>query len=229
MTEQRIGKIEARSLVDVVTERLEEAIITGEFAPGERIREQVVAATLGVSRGPLREAIRRLEGRRLLTRTTNLGVRVAELSPERLDDLLTVREALEGMACRLAATHLTDEQIAGLDRLIESHRSEGDGKSKSAKGYYQESGDMDFHFQIANAVDNELLTSMITGDLYDLLRIYRFKSSKMSGRAAMALEEHRAIVAALASRDPDRAEAAMRNHIRNSRLYATMAIKEAVS
>lgn len=224
MTEHRISRVEARSLVDVVTERLEEAIITGEFAPGERIREQVVAATLGVSRGPLREAIRRLEGRRLLTRTTNLGVRVAELSPERLDDLLTVREALEGMACRLAATHLSDEQIAGLGRLIETH--EADGDSKSDKGYYQESGDMDFHFQIANSVNNDLLTQMITGDLYDLLRIYRFKTSKMSGRAAMALAEHREIVAALQSRDPDRAETAMRTHIRNSRLYAAMAMKE---
>ena len=74
------NKIVAKSLVDVVTERIENAIISGELAPGERIFEQVLATQMGISRGPLREALRRLEGRKLLERQANIGVRVAELS-----------------------------------------------------------------------------------------------------------------------------------------------------
>ena len=68
-------KIEAKSLVDAATEQLEAAIISGELTPGKRLREQQLADEYGISRGPLREAIRRLEGRRLLERTANIGVR----------------------------------------------------------------------------------------------------------------------------------------------------------
>lgn len=218
-------KIVAKSLVDAVTERLEDAIIAGELAPGERIFEQVLAAEMGISRGPLREAIRRLEGRRLLERRANIGVRVAELSPQRLDELLTVREALEGMACRIAAQNITDAEVDELRELIEAHARNED--VAAGEGYYQQSGDFDFHFRIAKASENEFLISMITGDLYDLLRVYRYKSSTMGGRASEALAEHRRIVEALASHDPDAAEAAMRVHIRNARIYAKLALEKA--
>lgn len=218
-------KIVAKSLVDAVTERLEDAIIAGELAPGERIFEQVLAAEMGISRGPLREAIRRLEGRRLLERRANIGVRVAELSPQRLDELLTVREALEGMACRIAAEKITDEEVAELGALIEAHSKKED--VAAGQGYYQQSGDFDFHFRIAKATENEFLITMITGDLYDLLRVYRYKSSTMGGRAAEALTEHRRIVEALSKHDPDAAEAAMRDHIRNARIYAKLALEKA--
>ena len=101
------SRVRAKSLVDAVTERLEAAILGGELAPGSRLSEQRLATAFGVSRGPLREAIRRLEGRQLLRRTTNIGVHVTELSHEDLAELMTVREALEGMACRLAAQTIT--------------------------------------------------------------------------------------------------------------------------
>ncbi|MBM9593860.1 GntR family transcriptional regulator [Roseitranquillus sediminis] len=225
MAESFSTKVVAKSLVDAVTERLEAAIIAGELAPGERIREQTLATALGVSRGPLREAIRRLEGRRLLDRKANVGVSVTELSPQRLDDLLTVRESLEGMACRLASQRMSDAEIDDMRKLLASHSRRRE--IALGEGYYQESGDVDFHFRIAAASGNELLTSMVTGDLYDLLRVYRYKSSTMTGRTSQALEEHRAIVEALASRDPDQAEQAMRTHIRNARLYAQMALEKA--
>jgi DNA-binding GntR family transcriptional regulator len=219
----QFGKVTARSLVDEVAKELELAIIEGRLIPGERISEQGLAATMGVSRGPLREAIRRLEGRRLLERTINKGVRVADLSIERLDNLLRVREALEGMGARLAAERLSDAEVAELDSMIEDHASQLVGKDTA--GYYQQSGDFDFHFRIAKASGNELLISMVCGDLYDLLRVYRYKSSTMQGRALKALEEHRAIVVALKSRDPDAAERSMRAHIANGRGYAILAMQ----
>ncbi|MBL4813018.1 MAG: GntR family transcriptional regulator [Rhodobacteraceae bacterium] len=215
-------KIEAKSLVDAVTERLEAAIFGGELAPGEWLREQALATEFGISRGPLREAIRQLEGRRLLERKTNIGVSVVELTPQRLDELLTVREALEGMACRLAAERISPEGVDQLRSLLADHASHSE--VVLGEGYYQQSGDFDFHFRIAKESRNDYLVSVISGDLYDLLRLYRYKSSTMSGRAAQALKEHHAILDALSTGDPDQAEKAMRTHICNARIHAKLAM-----
>lgn len=219
-----MDKIQAKSLVDTVAERLEEAIIGGELVPGERVFEQVLAADYGISRGPLREAIRRLEGRRLLERTANKGVRVVELSPSRLEELLQVREALEGMAARLAAAQISPEDVEGLRGLLKTHE-----ETSLSKGYYQQGGDFDFHFRIVKASQNNFLISVLTEDLYDLLRVYRYKSSTMMGRAEQALAEHHAIVDALQTRDPDAAETAMRTHLSNARAYARMALERAAA
>ncbi|MCB2079084.1 MAG: GntR family transcriptional regulator [Novosphingobium sp.] len=211
------NKVQAQSLVDIVAERIEAAIISGQLEPGAKLSEQGLATSLGVSRGPLREAIRRLEGRKLLERTPNIGVRVAQLSLSDLNEILQVREALEGMAAGLAAQRMSDEDIAVLARLLEGH-----GKQKSVregKGYYQDSKDFDFHFRIVSGSGNERLLQMLTGDLYYLLRVYRYRSSTKPGRATEALDEHKAIVAALEKRDPKAAEEAMRAHLRNARRY----------
>lgn len=210
-------KVQPQSLVDIVAERLEAAIISGKLEPGAKLSEQGLASSLGVSRGPLREAIRRLEGRKLLERTPNIGVRVAQLSLKDLNDILQAREALEGMAAGLAATRMSDAEIEALTSLLASH-----GKQKSVvegKGYYQDSKDFDFHFRIVSGSGNERLVQILTGDLYYLLRIYRYRSSTKPGRAKAALAEHKAIVAALRKRDPEAAEAAMRKHLRNARRY----------
>lgn len=211
------NQVQRQSLVDTVTERLEAAIVAGELQPGRRISEQALASSLGVSRGPLREAIRRLEGRKLLERTPNIGVHVANISIQDLKQLLEVREALEGMACRLAATAMTDSEIDELRRLLAEHgRQEG---VQVGTGYYQNPKDEDFHFCIAKGCRNKWLTEMLCDGLYDLLRVYRFKSSTRAGRAQQALNEHKAIVDAIASRDADLAEATMRRHLRNARAH----------
>jgi DNA-binding GntR family transcriptional regulator len=210
-------KVQAKSLVDVVAERIEAAIISGALEPGSRLSEQGLAASLGVSRGPLREAIRRLEGRKLLERTPNIGVRVAALSLKDLNEILQIREALEGLACALAAENMTDAEIAGLKKLLDDH--ERQKSVQEGKGYYQESKDFDFHFRIVTGSRNERLAQMLLGDLYYLLRIYRYKSSTKPGRAMKALQEHREVVAAIVARDPGLAERKMREHLRNARLY----------
>lgn len=215
--------VRAQSLVDSIVERLDAAIVSGELAPGSRLSEQGLATMLGVSRGPLREALSRLEGRKLILRTPNKGARVASLSPEDLDQLLVVREALEGMAARLAAERMSDEDVARLEGLLSEH-----GRHTSVRlgtGYYQESNDFDFHFRVIKASRNERLIGMLCGDLYHLLRVYRYKSSTMQGRARQALEEHKRIVAALRAHDPAQAEAAMREHVRNARSYLNQSIE----
>jgi DNA-binding GntR family transcriptional regulator len=209
------GKVQAQSLVDVVAARIEAAIINGTLEPGSRLSEQALAASLGVSRGPLREAIRRLEGRKLLQRTPNIGVRVAALSLKDLHEILLIREALESLACGLAAQHMTDAEIAALQDLLGQH--ERQKSVREGKGYYQEAKDFDFHFRIVSGSRNERLVEMLFDDLYYLLRIYRYKSSTKPGRAMKALEEHKAVVAAIAARDPVLAEQRMREHLRNAR------------
>lgn len=221
------NKVSAQSLVDTLAERIEAAIISGDLQPGSKISEQALAASLGVSRGPLREAIRRLEGRKLLQRTPNIGVRVASLSPGDLYEVLQVREALEGMACALAAVNMTDDELEALSELLEQHQQQ---KSvQEGTGYYQESKDFDFHFRIVKGSRNARLVQMLCEDLYYLLRVYRYKSSTKPGRAKQALREHKDIVAALMRRDPVDAERKMRLHISNARKYVEEQMKEAAA
>ena len=210
-------KVSVQSLVDIVAERIEEAIISGDLEPGSKLSEQALANSMGVSRGPLREAIRRLEGRKLLERTPNIGVRVAALSLKDLHDILQVRESLESLACSLAAENMSDAEISELRTLLNKHE-----KQKSVRegtGYYQESEDFDFHFRIATGSGNQRLIQMLCDDLYYLLRVYRYKSSTKPGRAKDALGEHNAIVDALANRDPVTAGQKMREHLQNARKY----------
>jgi DNA-binding GntR family transcriptional regulator len=207
--------IQLQSLSEQAFEKLMNAIVRGEIEPGERISEAQVARQLGISRGPLREALGRLEGLKLVERKPRIGVSVIGLSEDDLDELFTVREALEGMACRLAATSLSDDEIERLRRLL-AHHQESEGL-RQGTGYYQGSADEDFHFRIVRASGNGRLIKGLCDDLYYQLRIYRYRSSVAPGRAVAAFQEHLQIVEALAARDPDRAEAAMRRHIANAR------------
>jgi DNA-binding GntR family transcriptional regulator len=189
--------------------------MNGDLVPGSKLSEQALAKRFGVSRGPLREAIRRLEGRKLIERKPNIGPRIAALSEKKLLDIFGVREALEGMACRLAAERMTDEELADLRGLVEEHGRRSDVRAGAS--YYQEPKARDFHFHIVRASRNDWLFDLLCGDLYNLLRVYRYQSSTVPGRTPHAYDEHRAIVAALAARDADAAETLMRRHIRNGR------------
>src|SRR5687768_805589 len=110
------------SLSTEAFEKVVEAITSGEFEPGQRLSEAELARNLGISRGPLREALGRLEGR-LVTRTPRIGVRVIKMSRDKLDSLLLTREALEGMAARLAAERMSATELGQLRHLLEEHAS----------------------------------------------------------------------------------------------------------
>lgn len=205
----------AQNLSGLALERLEKAIMEGELGPGERLSESGLARRFGISRGPLREAIGQLEGRKLVTRVSNQGARVVSLSNADLLDLLQVRESLEGMACRLASQNMDEAGLARLEDMLTVH--EKTDAMQAGRGYFQEAGDGDFHQVILAACGNARLSGMLGQELYSLLRLYRHRMSMRPGRPAEALDEHKQIVAALRARDPDGAEAAMRAHLRNSR------------
>jgi DNA-binding GntR family transcriptional regulator len=208
--------INRRTIASQVFDRVVDAIVRGVLPAGEPLSESDIATRFGVSRAPAREAVLRLESKGLVTRTPHVGARVVSLTRDDLTQLFEMREALEGMACRLAAERISERELADLSASLDAHSVQPELASGAA--YFQEGGDQDFHFRIAGASRNMRIQRALCEDLYHLLRIYRFRSSARRGRAQEAYGEHRSILAALEARDPDGAEAAMRRHIRQSAL-----------
>lgn len=204
-----------QTLAERMLESLQAAIVEGELQPGDKLREPELAARYGTSRGPLREALRRLEARKLVTNTPNTGARVVSLSREQLLELYDMREALEGMTCRLAATHIADSEIAAIGALLDRHEKEM--TRQDGRDYFRQEGDLDFHFRIAQNCGNQLLANILCVDHYHLMRLYRYKFSATPGRPVRALYEHRRILEALRERDGELAELLMRKHIRAAR------------
>lgn len=214
-TAEILDLTEGRTLADKVFEDIQEDIITGRLAAGSKITEPGLAKHYGISRGPLREAIRRLEGRHLVTRVAHVGARVVSLSLRELLELYDVREGLEGMACRLAARHMSGSDIAGLRQLLEQHEAQAELQENLA--YYQKEGDLDFHYRLVQGSGNQKLVSLLCGELYHLVRMYRYRFSSSSGRPQRAFREHHQIVDAIEQRDEELAEMLMRRHIRSAR------------
>tara|TARA_Y100000748_G_scaffold156822_1_gene131278 strand:+ start:22243 stop:22950 length:708 start_codon:yes stop_codon:yes gene_type:complete len=204
-----------QTLSDGAFERIQAAIVKGEIAPGTRISEQYLSTTFGIGRGPLREAIRRLEGRRLVVRIPHAGVRVVSLDYAELIELYHVREALEGMACRLAAQNMTEDEIAALRDVLAMH--EQHSGLKANKSYYQQEGDLDIHYLIVQGSKNRTLSHMLCDELYQLVRMYRYRFSTTPKRPKQAFAEHHNIIQAIADRDGELAEMLMRRHISASR------------
>ncbi|MDI1302901.1 MAG: GntR family transcriptional regulator [bacterium] len=206
---------EALTLADRVFSEIQNAIVKGELKPGSKMSEAELAARYGVSRGPLREALRRLEGRKLLTRIPHVGVRVISLSFEELIQIYQVREAMEGMAARLAALNMSAEEVQGLKALLADHEKQAE--LQEGRAYFQEEGDFDFHYRIVQGSRNEVLTQMLCGELYHRVRLYRYQFSVTEGRPQKAFSDHLRIIEAIESRDAEMAEILMRRHISSAR------------
>lgn len=206
---------EVRTLAERVFQQLQDAIVRGEMAPGSKITEPGLSRTYGISRGPLREAMRRLEAHRLIERVPHVGARVVKLSMKELLELFDVREALESMAARLAAEHMTAEEVAGLREVLAVHERQSD--LKSGEAYYQREGDLDFHYRIVQGSHNRMLVTMLCDDLYYLVRLYRTQFSASGTRPQRAFVEHHRIVDAIEAGDAELAELLMRRHVSASR------------
>ena len=206
---------EASTIADRAFAHLRQAIVAGELAPGSKISEPDMAARLGISRAPLREAMRRLESTNLVERRPNLGARVITLTSEQLIEIYLIREALESLAARLAAERMSAAAIDDLRGLLAQHRAEL--ARESWQSYFQKEGDMDFHYRIVQGSGNQRLIGILCDDLYHLVRMYRCKFGMVSDRARDALREHELVVDAIAEHDGELAELMMRRHIRASR------------
>lgn len=197
-----------KPLREVVFETLREAIIQGDLSPGERLMEVQVAEELGVSRTPVREAIRKLELEGLVVMVPRKGAYVADISLRDLSDVFEVRRALEGLAAELAADRATDEEIEELERTlvkisdaIENNRVEDTVEL-----------DTQFHELLYAASRNERLRGILS-QLREQIHRYRLQSWTRPNRARVAFEEHRAIVEAVAERNPELAKERAIAHI----------------
>ncbi|RTR37563.1 GntR family transcriptional regulator [Shewanella canadensis] len=184
-------------------------IVEGEIASGSKLSETELSTKYAVSRAVVREAINRLESCNLVERKANVGARVVTLTPEGLVELYQVRESLEGMAARLAAKNMTDQEIGDLNVLLNTHFQ----KVKTGESYYQEAGDVDFHYRIILGSKNKHLISMLIDGIYHLVRMYRVQLGMTGPRITTAFDEHKHIVQAISNRDEELAEMLMRRHI----------------
>jgi DNA-binding GntR family transcriptional regulator len=198
--------VRTRSRAEFVYESLRDAISDGRIAGGERVREEEVAARLGVSRTPVREALQRLQQRGLLIFGPTRGLVVAQLGHAQVVELYAMREILEGSAARFAARHATTEEIATLYRLQEQLRAaEGDD-------LLHKSLNRRFHQAIYEAAHNRYLMQMLDSML-DSFALLQSTTSRLPHRQRNSDEERRRIIAAIEKRDPKRAEKAAQDHI----------------
>ncbi|QKH36256.1 GntR family transcriptional regulator [Achromobacter pestifer] len=197
-------------LADVVFDQVLDAIYQGRLAPGSVINEVALAQEFGVSRGPVREAVRRLQGIQLITREPYIKARVVTLSAESALELFQMRMALEGVACNLATRRMSDDEIAQLLAELEQDRQR---RLEAANGGASAPRVFDFHERIVRASGNNRIINALCGDLYHLLRVYRRHSGTVLERKDDAYAEHWQILRAIRSRDAELAESLMRSHI----------------
>lgn len=191
------------TLAEQALERILRLIRQGELAPGSEVNEVELARRFGMSRGPVREAVRRLQERKMVTREPYLRARVAALGLVELQEIFELRECLEGMACRLATERLPDAALTGLLQALDAAGTDG------APAF-------DFHTAIAQGSGNARIANLLSVELYDMVRLYRWRSGTLPGRRGEAREEHWQIATAMATRNRDLAESLMRSHIRRA-------------
>lgn len=184
---------------------LVEQIRGGELISGARLREEEVAASLGVSRTPVREAFARLQERSLI-RLAPGGMTVASLGRQQVLELYALRARLEGTAAAFAAENASTGEMAGLAHVATLFEGQAADPAAAARA------NMQFHRAIYEAAHNRYLQRMLD-DLNDSLALLANTTFAVSGRGEAAVAEHRAVLDAIQRRDANAAEAAARSHI----------------
>lgn len=197
-------------LRDVVFNTLRQSILTGELKPGERLMEIHLADKLGVSRTPIREAIRMLELEGLVTMIPRRGAEVAQITEKNLREVLEVRGALDALAVELACERITQEELEQLKKACDHFEEET--KKGSANQVAQ--ADVALHDIILKASRNEKLVQMI-GNFSQQMYRYRLEYVKDEAHYEMLILEHQRIYEAIRDRDKERGAEAIRTHIDN--------------
>lgn len=205
---------------------IREGILSGEFARGERLREEELAARVGVSRTPVREALRRLDAEGLIDFTPNRGARVTAWSERELEDLYEARALLESYGAKLAAQRATPEELDHLARVADEMQAlaeQGPGAADQLTTL-----NSDFHRSIVRASRNSQLDSMVRG-IMDMPLVYRTFQRYSPRRLRAAQFHHQELVEALRARDGDWAESVMRTHILAARTTVLQSVRDADS
>mgnify|MGYP001246047980 CR=1 FL=1 len=203
----RVLPVSFRVLSHHVADSLRRSILSGGYQPGERLIEQEIANQLAVSRAPVRDAIRLLAKEGLVTLVPHRGAVVSAISPELVVDAFSVRAVLEGMAARLAVSRLTPADLRRLDEIV--GEMEQTGREGDAMRLVEQ--DIEFHRVLTAACQRTVLLealAAISNRTYLLISAtrYAYPLGQLAGLHAWILE-------AVHSGDPDRVEAAVRDHI----------------
>lgn len=198
----KVGGSTGSSAYELLLTQIEEGVLP----PGTRLREAELAERFGISRTPVREALKRLELQGLIVHQPHHGAVVATLDYAEVGELYLMREVLEGTAARLAAQHASEVEIAVLAEMVERDRAIAGRSGELARSNRL------FHQQLRNAARNRFLTKTLENLRLSLALLANTTLSE-PGRGPTSVEEHAAIVARIAARDPDGAEAAARQHI----------------
>lgn len=226
MEQRRLAPIRLDSyqpLREVVCETLRDAVRRGVLQPGERLMEIQLAEELGVSRTPVREAIRKLEMEGYVIMMPRRGTYVADLSIRDVNEVFEIRTSLESLASGLASERITEDELEKLQRLlveIGAHIKNGDMESIVRT-------DTEFHDLLYQASRNKRLVGIIS-NLREQLTRFRTASMSYPGRLKATLEEHRNIVEAIAQGDEKAARKAAEHHMEKSEqtLLASIQAKE---
>ena len=208
-------------LRDVVFNTLRQAILKGELAPGERLMEIQLAEKLGVSRTPIREAIRKLELEGLVLMIPRKGAEVAKISEKSLKDVLEVRRSLEELAIELACQRMTDADLSEMEKTQRAFQE------AVKKGNAMEIAETDeaYHDVIYNCTRNMRLVQILN-NLREQMYRYRLEYIKDEDKRQILLIEHEKILKALRGRHLAEARAAVREHIDNQEITVLKNIKE---
>jgi DNA-binding GntR family transcriptional regulator len=214
MQERRLTPVNLDSykpLRELVLDAIRSAIMSGILQPRERLMEIQMADELGVSRTPIREALRKLELEGFIVMVPRKGAYVADLSFKDIADVFEIRAALEGLAAGLAAERITEEELEVMERLLvekqEAITNNDIGKLVEV--------DTKFHEMLYKASRNERLSSIIS-NLREQIQRFRLTSLSFPGRMKESLEEHKKIVEAIQSRDIQIARHLAQEHIENA-------------
>ncbi|MEN9862712.1 MAG: hypothetical protein RLZZ601_476 [Pseudomonadota bacterium] len=201
-------KLINRPLYEDVAERLREQIFSHELAPGSWLDEQSLAMAFGISRTPMREAIKVLASEGLVTTKMNKGAYVTEVDRRDLEQIFTVLSLLEGQAAKETAIKASEAQLTQLDNL--HHRLEKAAADRDTEQFFEIN--VKFHELIQEIAGNKWMNGVIE-DLRKVLKLQRRDSLTRSGRLLSSLLEHREILQAILKRDPLAADLAMRKHL----------------
>lgn len=213
----RQGDSRTQGLGDQAYNALREAIQEGRITPGQRILEVEICAWLKISRTPVREALRRLCNQGLLESAPGGGLAVVTYDLRAISELYDIREPFEGTAAALAAQNADETEIRILKALVIAHRQ----LPPDPEVHFRKN--KEFHDHIYRAAHNRFLWNVLH-DLHDAVALLGRTTFQTPGRIDIALSEHDEIAAAIAERSPERAEAAMRKHVRNGYLARINAI-----
>jgi DNA-binding GntR family transcriptional regulator len=203
-----ISPLSRRPLYFEVAERVRELIYRGMLKPGEWIDEIALSKQFGISRTPLREALKVLHAENLIELVARKGCRVNELDDDELLELFPVMASLEGLCADLATQRLKPSDMKRLERIHE--RLESQAMANNVDGYYETN--REFHRAIQNLTGNRWLTR-VTDELRNVMVLARHRQLTVEGRLQESLEEHRKIIQALRVGDAEAASKAMFNHL----------------